>query len=129
MARKKSGPKKSPARKSKARKKAVDTVPSMEHLHPSNDGPDFPDGSAEEGFIKQAPSAAEAEEQWEGNLGVPTTEDGFLDTAQLLPTADPETVIVQDFDPTDPGAPLAEPQKVLKPHDRIARKRARGSRE
>lgn len=51
------------------------------------------------------------------------------------------TVVVQDFDPTDPGAEIAEPTKVmspldslartkvLQPHDRVQRKRDRGSRE
>ena len=62
---------------------------------------------------------------------LPTDEDGYLDpeTALVQDEAVTGTVVVQDFDPTDPGAEIAEPQKVLKPHDRIARKRARGSRE
>jgi len=62
---------------------------------------------------------------------IPADEDGYLDTETALvqDEAVVGTVVVMDFDPTDPGAPIAEPQKVLKPHDRIARKRDRGSRE
>ena len=62
---------------------------------------------------------------------IPADEDGYLDTetALIQDEAVTGTVVVMDFDPADPGAPIAEPQKVLKPHDRIARKRDRGSRE
>ena len=62
---------------------------------------------------------------------IPADEDGYLDTETALvqDEAVTGTVVVMDFDPADPGAPIAEPQKVLKPHDRIQRKRDRGSRE
>jgi len=58
---------------------------------------------------------------------IPTDDDGYL--APVEGGADEPLVVVQDYDPADPGAPIAEPQKVLKPHDRIQRKRDRGSRE
>jgi len=58
---------------------------------------------------------------------IPTDDDGYL--APVEGGDEEPVVVVQDYDPSDPGAAIAEPQKVLKPHDRIARKRARGSRE
>jgi hypothetical protein len=65
-------------------------------------------------------------EGYEERIVIAVDGDGFL-----LPPAQEEdgTVVVQDYDPTNPGAPIAEPQKVLRPHDRIQRKRDRGSRE
>lgn len=74
---------------------------------PADNGPDFGDGTDAEGF-------PDGDERF---ILVPEPEDFSSE------------IVVQDFDPLTPDAELAEPQKILKPHDRIARKRERGSRE
>jgi len=94
-------------------------------MNEENNGPDFEDGTDAEGFEGgDDRMAADAEDV---GFTAGADEEGYL----VLPEteADEDMVIVQDFDPADPGAEIAEPQKVLKPHDRIARKRDRGSRE
>lgn len=48
-----------------------------------------------------------------------TDDDGFITPPE--PEADDATVVVQDFDPADPGAPLAEPQAVSTTEHRTAR--------
>jgi hypothetical protein len=48
--------------------------------------------------------------------------EDYLDADALTAEADESVVVVADFDPTNPGQELAEPTKVLKPNDRLARK-------
>ena len=48
--------------------------------------------------------------------------DDYLDPSRLAQEADESVVVVADFDPTNPGQELAEPTKVIKPNDRLARK-------
>ena len=91
----------------------------------------------EEGEADAGPTAGPVFDAEELAEPLPTDEDGYLTPPTLEETTPQESVVVQDFDPADPGAEIAEPQKVLdtrtdkvlRPHDRIARKRARGSRE
>ena len=92
-----------------------------------DEGPVLQSDDADEGHTLQPKNSGYFDdEEVAGKLSA--DEDGYLDPTSL-PEAGAGTVVVQDFDPADPGAEIAEPQKVLKPHDRIARKRARGSRE
>ena len=49
---------------------------------------------------------------------LPTDDDGFITPPE--PEAD-ETVVVQDFDPADPGAEIAEPVAVSTREHRTAR--------
>ena len=51
---------------------------------------------------------------------VPTDEEGFLDVDAIPDTPAPE-VVVQDFDPENPEAELAEPQQVSTREHRTAR--------
>ena len=48
--------------------------------------------------------------------------EDYLDPSRLATEADESMVVVADFDPANPGQELAEPTKVLKPNDRLARK-------
>lgn len=48
--------------------------------------------------------------------------EDYLDPSRLATEADESMVVVADFDPTNPGQELAEPTKVIKPNDRLARK-------
>lgn len=69
--------------------------------------------------IAEDSSAGEAESEVAGTI--PADDDGYL-VAPQTPT-DEGTIVVEDFDPFNPGQELAEPTKVLvTSNDRRARK-------
>lgn len=57
-----------------------------------------------------------------GDAGREASADDYLDPSRLATEADESMVVVADFDPANPGQELAEPTKVIKPNDRLARK-------
>lgn len=56
------------------------------------------------------------------DAGREASADDYLDPSRLTAEADESMVVVADFDPANPGQELAEPTKVLRPNDRLARK-------
>lgn len=86
-------------------------------MNEENNGPDFFDGTDEEGFEGgDDRMAADAED---AGFTAGADEEGYL----VLPEteADEVMVIVQDFDPADPGAEIAEPQVVSTREHRTSR--------
>lgn len=102
-------------------------LPPEADIAPVDYGPDYEDGPEFDGYEERAAETEQPAFAEDEVASVASTDDdGYL----IPPESEDEgLVVVQDFDPADPGAPIAEPQKVLRPHDRIQRKRDRGHRE
>lgn len=56
------------------------------------------------------------------DVGLEASAEDYLDPSRFTAEADESMVVVADFDPTNPGQELAEPTKVIRPNDRLARK-------
>lgn len=124
---------KAAARKAAKKVKANKAIePTEDQLEEHDSGPGAEDGPEFEGYDgrtsggdsagSEADPFVSPDTESDAAATIPNDADGYLDP-DAIPDPEEGTVVVQDFDPTDPEAPLAEPTKVLKPHDRIARKR------
>ena len=92
------------------------------------DGPDHEDGPEFEGFEGRTGDdgsevdpfvSPDTASDTAGEMS--TDEDGYLDP-NTLPDKEEGTVAIQDYDPANPDAELAEPTKILRHNDRRSRK-------